>query len=105
MQFIRRLYPHVTPDENYNTDWRSILVYDELRDGFRRIGMHDAIAGCGRFHQGSGLLDFDNFDDNYDGKDMFMKDGKPAEVFGDLSFEALPKKARDDWDSMECEGG
>jgi hypothetical protein len=26
-----------------------------------------------------------------------MKDGKPAEVFGDLSFEALPKKARDDW--------
>ena len=91
------MYPHVTPDENYNTDWRSILVYDELRDGFRRIGMHDAIAGCGRFHQGSGLLDFDNFDDNYDGKDMFMKDGKPAEVFGDLSFEALPKKARDDW--------
>jgi hypothetical protein len=91
------MYPHVTPDENYNTDWRSILVYDELRDGFRRIGMHDAIAGCGRFHQGSGLLDFDNFDDSYDGKDMFMEDGKPAEVFGDLSFEALPKKARDDW--------
>jgi hypothetical protein len=31
------MYPHVTPDENYTTDWRSILLFDEKKDGFRRI--------------------------------------------------------------------
>jgi hypothetical protein len=92
------MYPHVTPNENYTTDWRSILLFDEKRDGFRRISLHDAITKCGRW-TGSGHLEDVDRDDkgNPTHADMFVNGGKLAETFGDLSFDALPKKARDDW--------
>ena len=88
------MYPHMTPDASYNSDWRAILVYDEKRDGFRRIGLCDAINGCARWNH-FGEIDFP---DGFDSKDMFMKaDGNPVRHFGDMDLDGLPRKARDDW--------
>ena len=45
-------------DKGYNSDHRSIIVYDEDVDGMVKIKLKDAVAHCGRFRQ-DGTLDED----------------------------------------------
>ena len=89
------MYPHMTPDSTYNSDWRAILVYDEKRDGFRRISLCDAINNCARWNHFGEIHFPDGFEST---KDIFMKsDRNPVRLFGDMDLKGLPRKARDDW--------
>ena len=109
--------------EGYRTEERSIVVYDESRDGWATLSLHDALDYCGRFGHGGhgggdggdhfynpeernaapGVDDGPTFPPGWNkdsGKDMFwdVERGCGVGYFGDMDTEdGLPEEAVRDW--------
>ena len=107
--------------EGYRTEERSIVVYDESRDGWATLSLRDALDHCGRFGHGDdgdgGQRHFYNpgerdaepdvddgptFPKDWNkegGKDMFWdeKNSRPVGYFGDMDTDGLPEEAVRDW--------
>lgn len=98
----------------YTSDHRSILIYDEPLDEWKKIRLMDAIDGCFRFKGnrkkagggGGGGGDDGDDDDHYDyGNDNDEDDGNGPKdsKLPDLSKTGLVREALDALDSI-CEG-
>jgi hypothetical protein len=70
-------FPHVdySACQNYSSAFRDILVYDEDRDGFKKLGLMEGLNHCQRFDR-DGELSFDGFESRqpFMGKDMFLSE-------------------------------
>ena len=97
-------FPHVEVREKYTSAQRDILVYDEDRDGFRKLGIRDGLANCCRFDE----FGAPKFPDNFDGQDMFRRrDGegwKNLKYLGQMTEDALPEEAIRDWTASVVAG-
>ena len=95
-------FPHLdnSSAKHYSSAFRDILVYDEDRDGWKKLGIMDGLKNCMRFDAHSGELDFHDFET---GPDMFMytdpnnKQNTPMEYLGEMTKENLPDQAVRDW--------
>ncbi|MFB1020110.1 MAG: hypothetical protein QMC37_07720, partial [Flavobacteriales bacterium] len=104
-------FPHVdySACQNYSSAFRDILVYDEDRDGFKKLGLMEGLNHCQRFNK-DGELSFDGFESRqpFTGKDMFLsEDGHgPHKYLGQMNGGSgmdknksndLPDEAIRDW--------
>ncbi len=103
--------PLAAPDKNYSTEHRTIIVYDEDRDGWASISLYDALDNCARFKhagepphfknhdEGDDLDDGPQFPKDYKDKeeDMFWAKDRPVAYFGDMNENGLPEEAVRDW--------
>ena len=64
-------FPHVdySACKDYSSAYRDIMIYDEDRDGFKKISITEGLDNCMRFDEQGDLF----FPDNFDGDDMFKK--------------------------------
>jgi len=93
-------FPHIDVSncKKYSSSFRDILVYDETRDGFKRLSLLDGISNCCRFDTEGGLNTHHTKDENEKGCDMFVSDdGKVLEYLGEMKREHLEMHAVRDW--------
>ena len=94
-------FPHVdfSACKQYSSAFRDVLVYDEDRDGWKKLSLMEGFKNCMRFDKHTGDLDFHEFDD---GTDMFMhtddaKVNHPMEYLGEMIQDNLSDQAVRDW--------
>ena len=95
-------FPHVdfSAAKQYSSAFRDILVYDEDRDGWKKLGIMEGLKNCMRFDSRSGELDFHDFDH---GTDIFVhtntstKQNTAMEFLGEMTQANLPDQAVRDW--------
>ena len=94
-------FPHVeyTESRKYASTFRDILVYDESRDGFKKISIMDGLNSCCRFDNLGHLKWPRGFGgDNRPQHDMFMgDDGAAIEFLGQMTEDDMPFDAIRDW--------
>lgn len=95
-------FPHVDLNscKSYSSAFRDILVYDENRDGFKKLTLADGIENCCRFDSEGNLY---APSDDMDG-DMFFKGGAPLDYLGQMEGDHLPMAAIRDFTRSVCMG-
>jgi hypothetical protein len=93
-------FPHVdySACKTYSSAFRDILVYDEDRDGLKKISIQEGLDNCVRFDDHTGDL---SFPANFRGEDMFKKKGnnnqEDVKYLGEMNSDDLTTEAIRDW--------